>query len=69
MDKYISARPPKGNEIPPLCALPLFAWAASPLPAPTLLDIRAERLARLTGRPASIVRIHMVTAGLGGGAR
>lgn len=69
MSLHIVARPSGGNENPHLHGLPLLDWRPSPRPVASLLDIRAERIARATGRPASVVKIHMAVAGLGGGAR
>ena len=56
--------PPVNGE-PHLSMLPLFAWAASPPPAHSLLDIRAERLAQRLRQPVTLVKIHMLAAGLG----
>lgn len=65
MDSHIvHARNPR-NDIPPLLGLPLLDWRPTERPASSLLDIRAERVASLTGRPISVVKIHMLVAGLG----
>lgn len=69
MDSYIVHARPSRNEIPEIYGLPLLDWHPSPQPNPSLLDIRAERVASLTGRPISVVKIHMLVAGLGGSVR
>jgi hypothetical protein len=69
MDSHIvHARIPR-NEIPPLSGLPLLDWRPSERPAPSPVDLRAERIGKLTGRPPAVVKIHMIAAGLGGGVR
>lgn len=70
MDSHIvHARNPR-NEIPPICGLPLFAWASAAAPhqhpAPSLLDLHATRIAARSGRPVGVVRLHLVAAGVGG---
>jgi hypothetical protein len=69
MSLYMVQKRVPRNDFPPISDLPLFAWEPSPQPNPSLLDIRAERVASLTGRPLSVVKIHMLVAGLGGGVR
>ena len=69
MDFHIvHARNPR-NENPPLLGLPLLDWRPSARPASSPLDLRAERIGRLTGRPVSVIRLHMLVAGLGGEVR
>lgn len=69
MDSHIVHARNSRNEIPPLLGLPLLDWRPSERPSPSPIDLRAERIGKLTGRPPYIVRLHLVAAGLGAGAR
>ena len=69
MNLHIVPHPSGGNEIPLVHGLPLFDWRATERPTPSPLDLRAERIGKLTGRPPYIVRLHLVAAGLGAGVR
>ena len=64
MDSHIMHARNPGNGFPPLSGLPLFDWRGPALPTCSRLAL-AQRIARQTGVPLSVVLVHVERAGLG----
>ena len=64
MDSYIMHSGIPSNGFPIVAGLPLFDWRGLALPTSSRLAL-AQRIARQTGVPLSVVLVHVERAGLG----